>query len=609
MCGFCGELRFDGGDADVGAVSRMTAALEARGPDDMGVWAMGRAALGHRRLSIIDPTTHAAQPMVDADLGLTVAFNGCIYNHHELRHELEGHGYRFFSTGDTEVILKAYHRWGTGFVERLQGMFACCIVERDTGRAVLARDRLGIKPLYLARAGGRLRFASTLPALLAGGGVDTDVDLAALHHQLTLHGIVPAPRTILRGVEKLPPATVLVVEPDGTEHATRWWDLTFAPRPDVADGDWEDLLLGALRTAVERRLVADVPVGVLLSGGLDSSLIVALLADAGCERLGTFSIGFDAAGGERGDEFAFSDLVARTYGTDHHRMLVPDVDIAQALAGAVEAMAEPMASHDAVAFYLLSQRVAEHVKVVQSGQGADEVFAGYWWHQPFGDAALAEAPEVFARTFPDRTHDEVLAALHPDRRAALADDPSDALVRADMARPGVTTALDAVVRLDLTRLMPDDPVKRVDNMTMAAGLEARVPFLDHELVELAAQCPPHLKLADGGKGILKRIGRRVLPNEVIDRPKGYFPVPGMRTLEGPILEVVREALTSPEARARGLFDPDHVRRLLDAPNEHRATNGANRLWQLAIVELWLQHHLALPAATPAVEVTDLRAAS
>jgi len=609
MCGFCGELRFDGAEADVAAVGRMTAALEARGPDDMGVWVTGRAALGHRRLSIIDPTPHAAQPMVDPDLGLAVAFNGCIYNHHELRQELEADGLRFFSTGDTEVILKAYHRWGTDFVQHLQGMFACCIVERDTGRAVFARDRLGIKPLYLSRGADRLRFASTLPSLLAGGGVDTDVDLDALHHQLTLHGIVPAPRTLLRGVEKLPPATVLVVEPDGTERATRYWDLACERRLDVADDEWEDLLLDALRTAVQRRLVSDVPVGVLLSGGLDSSLIVALLAEAGCEGLGTFSIGFSAAGGEEGDEFRWSDLVARTYGTEHHRMRVPDVDIAEALAGAVHAMAEPMASHDAVAFYLLSQRVAEHVKVVQSGQGADEVFAGYWWHQPFADVAREDAPGVFARTFADRTHAEVLAALHADRRAQLATDPSAALVRDDMARPGAATALDAVIRFDLTRLMPDDPVKRVDNMTMASGLEARVPFLDHELVELAAACPPHLKLADGGKGILKRIGRRVLPDEVIDRPKGYFPVPGMRTLDGPILDVVRDALRSPEARARALFAPAHVDRLLDAPNDHRSASGANLLWQLAIVELWLQQHVDAAAAAPAVPVTDLRAAS
>jgi asparagine synthase (glutamine-hydrolysing) len=609
MCGFSGELRFDGEEADVSGVSRMTRALEARGPDDAGVWASGRVALGHRRLSIIDLSSHAAQPMVDADLGLTVVFNGCIYNHHELRRELERSGYRFFSSGDTEVIVKAYHRWGTDFVDHLQGMFACCVVERDTGRAVLARDRLGIKPLYLSRSAGRLRFASTLPGLLAGGGIDTDIDLVALHHQLSLHGIIPAPRTLLRGVQKLPPATVLVVEPDGTERASLYWDPRYCRGEERSVEEWDDAVLASLRNAVERRLVADVPVGVLLSGGLDSSLIVALLAEAGQHGLQTFSIGFDSAGGESGDEFEYSDIVAREFGTEHHKLRVPNVDIAAELGRAVGAMSEPMASHDAVAFYLLSQRVAEHVKVVQSGQGADEVFGGYWWHQPFAEVPRNDTARIFADTFFDRTHAEVLAALHGDLRAELGEDPSLAFVEADMARLGAETALDAVIRLDIGRLMPDDPVKRVDNMTMASGLEARVPFLDHEVVELAAMCPPELKLSDGGKGILKRVGRGVLPSAVIDRPKGYFPVPGLRSLEGPVLEVVRDALCSTAARDRGLFDPGHVRSLLDAPNDHRSASGANLLWQLAIVELWLQEHRVAPESGGVVRLDRVDVAS
>jgi asparagine synthase (glutamine-hydrolysing) len=592
MCGLTGELTFDGSEPDPAVLARMTSSLRPRGPDDTGLWSTARAALGHRRLSIIDPSTRAAQPMVDAELGLTVVFNGCIYNHRELRRELEGHGYRFTSTGDTEVLLKAYHRWGERFVEHLAGMFALCIVERDSGRALLARDRLGIKPLYLDARPDRLRFASTLPALLAGGGVDTELDTEALHHHLTLHGIVPAPRTLLRGVRKLPPATVLVVEPDGRQRATRYWDPPYERSgPAMAPGEWEDAILEELRAAVERRMVADVPVGVLLSGGLDSSLIVALLAELGAPDLQTFSIGFDSVGEEAGDEFRWSDLVARRFGTDHHRLTVPHVDVAEPLVDAVRAMSEPMASHDAVAFFLLSQAVAEHVKVVQSGQGADEVFGGYWWHQPFAGLDRAHAADRFLGTFADRTHDEVRAALAPRLRAQLEGDASRALVEEDMARPGAATALDAVLRLDIERLMPDDPVKRVDNMTMASGLEARVPFLDHHLVELAAQCPPELKLADGGKGVLKAIGRRLLPVELIDRPKGYFPVPGLQQLEGPLLGLVRDVLLAPAARERRLFDVAHVDRLLLAPNEHRSASGANLLWQLAVVELWLQEHV------------------
>ena len=260
MCGFTGELRTDGHQPDIAAVARMADAVSPRGPDAAGTWSNSWAALGHRRLSIIDTSPLGSQPMVDPELGLSIAFNGCIYNHHELRRELESHGYRFFSTSDTEVLLKGYHRWGTDVVHRLQGMFALCIVERDRGRAVLARDPLGIKPLYLARRAGRLRFGSTLPALVAGGDVDTDIDVVALHHQLTLHGIVPAPRTLLRGVTKLPPATILVVDRAGTEAETTYWDPSFTrARPDVAD--WDEAVLAALRTAVERRWACSCPVG------------------------------------------------------------------------------------------------------------------------------------------------------------------------------------------------------------------------------------------------------------------------------------------------------------------------------------------------------------
>ncbi|MBA3266997.1 MAG: N-acetylglutaminylglutamine amidotransferase, partial [Acidimicrobiia bacterium] len=233
MCGISGELRFDGRPAQPALVAEMTERLAPRGPDGSGLWASGRAALGHRRLAVIDLSRRGDQPMVDAELGLVIVFNGCVYNHRELRRELEAHGYSFFSTSDTEVVLKAYHRWGPEFVEHLVGMFACCIVERDSGRAVLARDRLGVKPLYLAEGPGWLRFASTLPALASTPDVDRTVDPVALHHYLTFHAVVPSPSTILTGVTKLPPATVLEVEADGRRRQTRYWTPT---DPDPGGG-------------------------------------------------------------------------------------------------------------------------------------------------------------------------------------------------------------------------------------------------------------------------------------------------------------------------------------------------------------------------------------
>jgi asparagine synthase (glutamine-hydrolysing) len=595
MCGFAGELAPDRA-ADVAAVERMAAKLARRGPDGRGSWSSGPIALAHRRLKVIDLSDRGAQPLIDAPLGIALVFNGCIYNYRELRAELERYGYTFFSSSDSEVIAKAYHRWGTTCVERFAGMFAFALAERDSGRLVLARDRLGIKPLYLAELDGALRFCSTLPALLAGGGVETALDPIALHHYFSWHSVVPAPLTVLKGVRKLPPATVLVVEPDNKRVETRYWDPphTRARGHDGMDEQqWADAVLGALRIAVRRRMISDVPVGVLLSGGLDSSLIVALLADAGQRDLATFSIGFDGAAGQEGDEFRYSDQIAREFGTEHQCWRVGPRRVLDALDGALEAMSEPMSepmsSHDAVAFYLLSEEVSRSYKVVQSGQGADEIFAGYSWYPPL-TSADGMGDDVYAAEFLDRDEQELADLLTPGFHTAEADAPSRRFIESDFARPGADTPLDRALRLDTHTMLVDDPVKRVDNMAMAWGLELRTPFLDHELVELAAACPPELKLAHGGKGVLKTAARRLLPDTVIDRPKGYFPVPAISHLEGESLALVRDALTSAAARDRGLYRPEHVAALLDDPIDSRTPIGSSKLWQVGLLELWLQRH-------------------
>lgn len=572
----------------------MATVLTPRGPDSGGAWSQGRVALGHRRLKIIDLTEAGSQPMVDSELGLSIAWNGCIYNYKELRAELGGYGYRFFSHSDTEVLLKAYHRWGDDFVDHLFGMFAFAIVERDSGRVLLGRDRLGIKPLYLTEDSHRIRFASSLPALLAGGCVDTRIDPVALHHYMSFHSVVPAPATILRGVRKVPPASLVAIEPDGKRTVTTYWAPDFtrhADRADWSERDWEDAVLSTLRLAVERRLVADVPVGCLLSGGVDSSLIVGLLAEAGQHGLSTFSIGFESAGGVKGDEFQYSDIVAQRFDTDHHQIRIETDRMLPALDGAIGAMSEPMVSHDCVAFYLLSQEVARHVKVVQSGQGADEVFAGYHWYPPMGEAAAATLDGAIAQyrgAFFDRDAAGVDALVGSGIVAP--GDPSLRFVTEHFARAGAETGIDRALRLDTTVMLIDDPVKRVDNMTMAWGLEGRVPFLDHELVELAATCPPELKIAHEGKGVLKQAARRVIPSEVIDRPKGYFPVPALTHLEGPYLDMVRDALYAPTAKERGLFNTDAVDALLADPNGKLTPLRGNELWQIALLELWLQRH-------------------
>jgi asparagine synthase (glutamine-hydrolysing) len=589
MCGIAGELRFDGRGADVAAVERACARLASRGPDGSGIWASGPVAFGHRRLSIIDLSPAGSQPMVDSALGLTVVFNGCIYNYRELRTELQRRGHVFFSSSDTEVIAKAYAQWGLGCVDRFLGMFAFAISERDTGTVVLARDRLGIKPLYLDSTAKRLRFASTLPALLAAGGADTSIDRTALAYYMSFHSVVPAPRTILNGIRKLDPATVRVITAEGETTDHRYWEPAFTRDPQRATftgQDWQDSLLASLRTAVRRRMVSDVPVGVLLSGGIDSSVVVALLAESGQADLSTFSIGFDSAGGERGDEFEYSDLVAREFGTKHHRIEIDSSRLLPAVDASIAAMSEPMVSHDCVAFYLLSQDVSQHVKVVQSGQGADEVLGGYDWYPPLAGVPREEAVQAYADVFFDRRADALATLLNPQW---LADgDPPLSYVTQQFGRPGASSTVDAALRNDTTIMLVDDPVKRVDNMTMAWGLEARVPFLDHELVELAGAIPPELKLTHGGKGVLKQACRGVVPDAVIDRTKGSFPVPAIRQLEGPFLDRVRDALTDPAAQRRGLFRSDVVSTLLADPNATRTTLGSNALWQLALLEIWLQ---------------------
>jgi asparagine synthase (glutamine-hydrolysing) len=304
MCGICGVVSTETA-AEASLIERMLRPMASRGPDGSGVNVQDRLGFGHRRLSILDLAPTSQQPMIDPETGLGIVFNGCIYNFKELRAELQSAGFRFFSQGDTEVILKAYRAWGPGCVKRLVGMFAFALWERDSGRVVLARDRLGIKPLYYADSEGSFRFASTLPAVLASGQIDTSIHPAALHHYMSWHSVVPPPLTILAGVRKLAPGTILTIEPDGRRTEERYWQVEVgaAASRSASEPEWRARVIEALDRSVQRRLVADVPVGVLLSGGLDSSLLVGLLARQGHDRIETFSIGFDAVSGVHGDEF------------------------------------------------------------------------------------------------------------------------------------------------------------------------------------------------------------------------------------------------------------------------------------------------------------------
>lgn len=564
----------------------MAGNLKHRGPDAGGVYAQRNVALGHRRLSILDLSPAADQPMVDTELGLAIAFNGCIYNFRELRRELEAKSYRFVTDGDTEVILKSYHAWGPRCVERFKGMFAFAILERESGRVLLARDRIGIKPLYYSDNGERLRFASTLPALLAPGDVDTSIDPVALHNYLSFHGAVPAPRTIFKGAKKLAPGTLLTIEPDGRHREEIYWRVSVQSQDrTLTEAEWTEAVREHLRAAVERRRIADVPLGVLLSGGLDSSLLVALLAESGQKDLQTFSIGFESVNGLEGDEFVYSDIVARKFGTKHHRIPIATSRAIPAMAGAVSQMSEPQVSHDAIGFYLLSEEVSQHVKVVQCGQGADEVFGGYHWYPHM--LRSNDPVSDYMRVYCEHSHDEITEAVTAD---FAGEDYSRALIEQKFEAAQSERAIDKTLELDQEIMMVDDPVKRVDNMTMAFGIEARTPLLDHELVELAARIPAEMKIKNGGKHILKQASRGIVPDEIIDRKKGYFPVPALKFLRGPMLDFVRDVLEQPVARTRGIFSREYIERLLKNPERELTGKGNSKLWQAALLEYWLQIH-------------------
>lgn len=586
MCGLAGTYNWDETKADSDVINRMLEKLRSRGPDGVGVFQQNNISLGHRRLKIMDLSESAHQPMLDSNLGLALAFNGAIYNYPALKRELENKGYQFFSNSDTEVILKGYHCWGEKLLNKLNGMFAFAIWARESNQLFIARDRLGIKPLYYSLDKNQINFASTLPSLLEAN-VETKFDTQALHHYFSFHSVIPGPLTLFEGIKKLPPASYMTIEANGHMKLEKYWSLSYERTPQeeaYSLQDWKSELLTALTKSVNRRMLADVPVGVLLSGGIDSSLVVALLREHGVERLSTFSIGFNSHSGEEGNEFKYSNEVASLFNTDHHRYLIGTLKLIDVLPETIAAMSEPMMSHDCIGFYLLSQAVAQHCKVVQSGQGADEIFAGYHWYQQVEDST--NPFEAYRNAFFDRKHAEIQQLF--EHKEWFSEDFSTELIKKHFQTSGAQTGLDRALRCDTTVMLVDDPVKRIDNMTMAWGLEARVPFLDHEVVELSAKIPSKYKLPNNGKYILKELARDWLPASIIDRPKGYFPVPELKYITGSVLEFVKEVLSQPAAQARGLFNQQVIQSYLDAPKEHITPLNGSKLWQVAVLESWLQ---------------------
>jgi asparagine synthase (glutamine-hydrolysing) len=583
MCGICGQLRFDKNPVKKQSLNKMMAKIARRGPDDSGQWLNNQVGFGHQRLSVIDLSNDAHQPMRDAKLALTLVFNGTIYNYKTLRADLLKRGYVFFSHSDTEVILKAYHFWGQDCVSHLDGMFAFCIWDENEQSLFVARDRMGIKPLYFSLDSQAFSFASNTQALLEIGA-DKSINSVALQQQLSLHAVVPAPNTILNGVKKIKPATTLLIDKNGKITEKTYWQPN-AKRTGLSKEEYLQKTQELLIQSVSKRMGAsDVPIGVLLSGGLDSSLLVGLLDKAGHNNIRTFSIGFEDVGNEVGSEFEYSDQIVEKFSTQHEKYTISNAQVLPRLGEAVANMAEPMVGQDAVAFYLLSEKVAKHTKVVLSGQGADEAFGGYFWYQRMKNETGSDY-ERFAKHYIDRPFEEYLQSVQAQYQQQ---DYTKKWLNKEFSKIGADDFMDKVFRTDITRLIVDDPVKRVDNMTMAWGLEARVPFMDYQLIEHALSLPASLKMREGGKYPLKKIAREMLPKSVIDRKKGYFPMPALKYVRGEFLEFMRDILTSRACLNRGVFEPKFIQKLLNNPEAYMTALNGSRLWHFALLEYWLQ---------------------
>ncbi|HKZ05057.1 MAG TPA: asparagine synthase (glutamine-hydrolyzing) [Methylomirabilota bacterium] len=621
MCGIAGILRRDGAPVDEALLGAMTSVLAHRGPDGQGVWARGPVGIGHRRLAIIDLVT-GDQPMFSADGEVAVIFNGEIYNYRELRRELEAQGHRFTTTSDTEVLLRAYEAHGQDCLGRLRGMFAFALWDGRRRRLLLARDRVGIKPMVYTWDGRRLLYASELKSLLQDPSVPRDVDWEAFGDYLTYH-YVPSPRTIFRAIRKLPPASLLVLDLEGGEpRIERYWDLEFKPDERRSEADWSAQLRVELQDAVRSHLVSDVPIGAFLSGGLDSSTVVAMMAHGGASPLRTFSIGF---GESDYDELKWASLMAQRYGTDHYEFVVkPEaLDVLPQLAWQFD---EPFADSSALPTYYVAKITREHVTVALSGDGGDENFAGYRryaraqaLHEQLDAMPGRLARSLFraaGRLLPPGARGQRYAELRGEapldryfrmmtahrsrsvgrlltaetRRRLGADHRMEAF-RAIGEAGRAPDYVSTLQYLDVRTYLPEDILTKVDRTSMLVSLEARVPLLDHRLMEFVATMPSRFKLRDGlGKRILRDTVAPDLPPELLQRGKMGFGVPLDAWFRGELQGYARDVLLGPRARQRGWLEPSAVGRLLD---EHRAgtRDHASQIWSLLCLEEWARRWL------------------
>ncbi len=587
MCGIAGRVGTGPAPIDRAVVVRMTRALAHRGPDGEGFHFTPRCGLGHRRLAIIDLVT-GAQPLANEDGTLWLSANGEVYNYVELRRELLARGHRFRTAGDLEVILHLYEERGESCVDPLVGMFAFALWDEPRQRLLLGRDRLGVKPLYYATLpDGGLAFASELKALLLDPALERALDWSALREYF-VHLALPEPDTAFRAVRKLPAGHVLTWA-DGRVAERRYWDLTRVDPARPSDAPEAALIEGLaeeLAASVAATLRSDVPVGLFLSGGLDSSLLACLASADRVDPLPTFSVAFEE---REFDEGPYSRRVAEAFGTRHEEIVVTLKDAADTYQWLAPRLDEPFADASCIPTYLLARHARGRVKSVLSGEGADELFGGNPWHVSDDESSIARILAPPAKVV--FTESELDAVLSADLRHAMADRPREATADATGAFARCAPGLSRRLWADLHVYLPSDLLTKADRAPMLASLEVRVPFLNHPLVERAWRLPDTLRVRAGiRKYALRRVGEGRLPREVLARSKKGFSIPLDVWLwqPGPFRDMVRDVLLDPQTRARGQFAPGAVTRMWDEHDRLRALHGY-RLWTLFVFELWQRH--------------------
>jgi asparagine synthase (glutamine-hydrolysing) len=628
MCGIVGQARSDGRAVDAALIERMCAAQEHRGPDSRGTHVAGPVGLGIQRLRIIDLST-GDQPIYNEDRSVVVVLNGEIYNYRELREDLERRGHRFSTRSDTEVIVHLYEEHGVGCVSRLHGMFGFALWDERRRRLVVARDRVGKKPLFYAERNGALSFASELSALMQDPEVSRDVDHEAIDCYLAL-GYVPDPMSAFRGARKLPPGHVLVHQ-EGTTTIERYWRLDYgAKRHFDSEAELHEEVRDGIRRAVRKRMIADVPLGAFLSGGIDSSAVVAAMAEASPEPIKTFSIGFED---DRYNELPRARLIAREFATHHHELVVQP-DAVEILPKLVRHYGEPFADHSAIACFYLAEMARRHVTVALNGDGGDESFAGYQRYTtnlflqrldrlpPAARQALAGAAERVpsngnAHSLLSRLRRMAIAggrdvtgryiaqssifsaadraALYtPEYAAFLGPSHADEVLLRPWREASGADLLDQFLEIDVSTYLPGDLLTKIDIATMAYSLEARSPLLDHEFMELAASLQPRHK----AHGVQRKLALRGalrgwVPDEILDGRKQGFELPLARWFRGDLSSFAREVLLDPGARSRACFESAYVETLLDRHGGGADDHG-RRIWSLLLLELWQRQVIEQP---------------